>query len=195
MSNYIYYNGELYHYGVKGMKWGERKVEKLNEKIKTQSAERKLLRETKGVPSLAYRKKSEQLYLTKQKRDIAKAKLDNDPVSKVVAQGRLKEAKLAIKYGGPNSFNAPNLKKPIYGYDLSSKEMEALNTKQFERSNRIDRASRIGKVASTTALAVLGPLAVSTAINQVKYYKKTGRLAKMKVGFDFKKWQWNSLLY
>ena len=25
MSNYIYYNGELYHHGVKGMRWGHRK--------------------------------------------------------------------------------------------------------------------------------------------------------------------------
>lgn len=26
MADYIYYNGELYHYGVKGMKWGVRRT-------------------------------------------------------------------------------------------------------------------------------------------------------------------------
>lgn len=25
MADYVYYNGELYHYGVKGMKWGVRR--------------------------------------------------------------------------------------------------------------------------------------------------------------------------
>ena len=27
MANYVVYNGELYHYGVKGMKWGVRKTQ------------------------------------------------------------------------------------------------------------------------------------------------------------------------
>ena len=30
MSDYILYNGELYHYGVKGMKWGVRKSQNKN---------------------------------------------------------------------------------------------------------------------------------------------------------------------
>ena len=195
MSNYIYYNGELYHYGVKGMKWGERKVEKLNQKIKQQTAERKMLRQTKGVSSIEYRKKSEQLYLNKQRRDLEQAKLNNDNIAKTIAKGNLKEAKLSIRYGGPHAFNSSRLKKPIYGYDLSKDESEALNFKQAERNERISKAATVGKVAATTALAVLGPLAVTTVINQAIYYKKTGRFAKMKVGFDFKKWQWNSLLY
>lgn len=39
MSNYVYYNGELYHYGVKGMKWGVRKspeVQAVNKAYKSE---------------------------------------------------------------------------------------------------------------------------------------------------------------
>lgn len=43
MSNYIVQNSELYHYGVKGMKWGRRRYH--NEERKQQKAERKQQRQ------------------------------------------------------------------------------------------------------------------------------------------------------
>lgn len=44
MSNYIYYNGELYHFGVKGMRWGQRKRQAREEYNKEVDERRKAIR-------------------------------------------------------------------------------------------------------------------------------------------------------
>ena len=38
MSEYIYYNGELFHYGIKGMRWGVRKLNRINTRAEGHSA-------------------------------------------------------------------------------------------------------------------------------------------------------------
>lgn len=61
MSNYIYVNGELYHYGVKGMKWGVRRspeVQAVNkrykEELKPHQKELRSKNRTVSLKKLAY---------------------------------------------------------------------------------------------------------------------------------------------
>ena len=59
MSNYILAsNGELYHYGVKGMKWGQRKKQIRQDEIETGSALKKKYKlfEAQDKAELAYQK-------------------------------------------------------------------------------------------------------------------------------------------
>lgn len=61
MSDYIYYDGELYHYGVKGMKWGVRRspeVQAVNkrykEELKPHQKELRSKNRTVSLKKLAY---------------------------------------------------------------------------------------------------------------------------------------------
>ena len=98
MSNYVYYNGELHHYGVLGMKWGVRRAARKeirsNYKKTKQKAyddySKKISKSTTTVAEMdkytADYKKAKQQLKSEYKSEIAKTK--PDPNSKASRMGK-----------------------------------------------------------------------------------------------------------
>ena len=140
MSDYILTNnGELYHYGVKGMKWGRRKLDRLNAKASKINDRRKQTRMQKGASSNAYRQQSYKLYEVKSKAKLQEAKLNSDPVGKVIAKNQIKDIKKIRRMNGPGFYDYDM--RPIYG-NLSKEENKALRIKDFNIGIRHEKIKK-----------------------------------------------------
>lgn len=148
---------DIIHYGVPGMKWGVRRaqlsLERFDAKIKKQTEHRSQIKKESGVLSRKYRGASKNLYVTKAKRDVVKAKIDRDDASLLVAKGQLKFAKAIKKHGSGGYAN--NTQRDIYG-NLRKEELSAIGIKEFTTQTRVERGKRI----STMVLSTLGTVAI-----------------------------------
>ncbi|GHU55285.1 hypothetical protein FACS1894132_11180 [Clostridia bacterium] len=176
------YDNYLTHYGVLGMKWGVRRsqstLDRLSGREKKLRAERAEIRSIKGAASNSYIRKSKDLYLTRGKLNLQKAKMNNDGTNKVLAKSQIKSAKY-YKRHGMSGFVSSEIKK-VAGSTLTGKEVEAIKIKEYNR-NAIRQKTLILK-------RVLGPIAVgalsSVAIAEGKSYIMTGKFGIPFVGFD-----------
>jgi hypothetical protein len=166
MWQYIY-TDELYHYGVPGMKWGVRRTEaklnRLNGRIKKLREKRSDVLKKKGASSRSYRRLSKDIYITKSKRDIVKAKRDNNVEDLMVAKARLKEGRF-MKKEGTGIYYTNDAVRPVYGHHLTVNQMSAISLSEI----RDAQIRQVGKVVGTAALATIGAL---TAREVLKKYK------------------------
>ena len=96
MSNYIYYNGELYHHGVKGMKWGRRKA-----KQEARDNYKSTIKKAKEDYKLAKQKAKEIGYTQEQLAAKAdrKARVGKAAVKSLLTTGGIAAASLYGLYG------------------------------------------------------------------------------------------------
>lgn len=143
---YHYYSGsvysdELYHYGVPGMKWGQRRRQA---KINKLQAKQQARVKSGLVTSERFRKTALKLNTLKAKQNLQKAKNNKDKVGKKVAKEALKKAKRTEDL------------RDVRGMNLSKKDRAALADVEATRArNReIDRiingVVRAGRVYNMT---------------------------------------------
>lgn len=130
------YNGvgsdELYHYGVKGMKWGEKRVAKLDAKVKKLQAKRDARIAKKGIMSRSARRAATKQAVASAKLDLKKAKLKGDKLDKVIAKEDLKTAKSNRRDFNLDSATDRDIKR-AYGNKISSKDILAIRAKDKRR--------------------------------------------------------------
>lgn len=93
MSNYIYYNGELYHHGVKGMKWGVRRFQKENGTL-TNAGKKRYADDGKETKKTFFQKRYDKHYDAYIKRGIRKEEAEK------LAKGRVTTEKTLSIVGG-----------------------------------------------------------------------------------------------
>lgn len=162
MSNYIYVNGELYHYGVKGMKWGVRRspeVQAVNkrykEELKPHQKELRSKNRTVSLKKLAYDSVIGRSTLT----DIG-AYADK-AVNRREYKQRRKE--LQEKY------------EPEFQKAKSQAEKRLAEEKaQKNTPEAIAKRKAAGKKAAIGAVAAIGTMAVATLIADASFKKEKG---------------------
>ena len=160
---------DLYHYGVKGMKWGVRRYNRISEKVKTGEKKREDILKTKRYDSNAYIKKSRKLYLDKARLSLAKAKMKGSIEDIEIAKDDVKTAKIIKKYGTNGPVNFVNkIKRSVYGEKLTNKQIEHLSNKDYKSFIAKYNAKKVSQIAAKSALGVIGaiPVAVYVARNR-----------------------------
>lgn len=153
---------ELFHYGVKGMKWGVSRYNRLSQKVKAGENKREDILKTKRYDSNAYIKKSRKLYLDKARLNLAKAKIKGSIEDIEIAKDDVKTAKIIKKYGtnGPVNFYN-NIKRSVYGEKLTKKQIEHLSNKDYKSFIVKSNAKKASVIASRAALGVIGAMPVA----------------------------------
>ena len=116
-NNYVIRNGELYHWGVKGMRWGVRRAQKQTARMErkaqkkgwSEDAKTAALVKTKSVKQMSnteLRKLNERIQLEKQYKNITKG--DKSAGSKFVADVLKESAKDTVK-----SYTTKYMKKGV----------------------------------------------------------------------------------
>lgn len=169
-TEYIIVNGELYHYGVPGMKWGHRRAQKREERINRRISKIENTRKLNAATN-EYNNTNSKLNYSKPKqakklnRALAdnKAAYDTTEVDNKYAIARQK-AKLDKNYKqsaefkqAKQAFRKQTTQRLIYG-ELGHQKIESL--KNQGNSERKAKA----KVICSQILAGIGAVAVSTAI-------------------------------
>ena len=131
MSNYFIYNGELYHYGVKGMKWGVRRAARRDPKVR---ALKKQMKEDKRAENKAFQR-AQGTYIGKKRvlgaYDKAIAAGKKADASKKAYKDAYKKTQQAIKdatYKKPEKPKLTGRQKVAKGAAVAAKAMVKLAT-------------------------------------------------------------------
>ena len=118
---------ELYHYGVKGMKWKNHRYVKYENKVQKRQIKLDAIKNRHGVTSHEYREAAKQLNVLKSKRDLVDAKLGKDKNKILEAKEKVRTAKF-IRDNGAHKITDKQM-KDIFG-KLDNKEVNSIRRKE-----------------------------------------------------------------
>lgn len=154
---------ELYHYGVKGMKWGVRRSR--SDQIKALTEKARDIRETKGAASKKFISTRKKLYRVRNQEKLKEARANKDSVGIANAKANLAFSRRTRKRGGLANYMSGPIRE-ILG-NLSKREMEA--------ATYVEGRSDIVRQRTNRVLRVVGAVAISSlATAEIKYYPRNG---------------------
>lgn len=142
MSNYTIINGELYHYGVKGMKWGRRKNYKtLGNRFHSRSA-KKIQADADNLRKHGYKEEA-------------------DAVQKVADKKRAKAAASQAKYesiqrGKQLSKQLTDRSKIRWNEDYNERLISKMSDKDWEDVKNYEKSESIKSLVSTSLMTLAG---------------------------------------
>lgn len=148
MSDFYYTNGELYHYGIPGMKWGKRKYYNKDGSLNTSGQQRQLKKEYK-----AERRATKGLRAKKQVKNKYRQAFDKT-------------------YNKGYDIN----KRTVDMYNLGSrKSVNRINDKMnagmsYKKARSQEYAKTFAKSAAKTAAVIYGPALANKAVKSLKKY-------------------------